>query len=75
MHGPQQFDCAQLGDFVIRRENGTPAFFFANAVDDSLMQVTQVLRGEDHLANTPRQLLVLEALEPARCRAMATCRC
>jgi glutamyl-tRNA synthetase len=47
---------------VIRRDDGTPAFFFANAVDDSLMQVTQVLRGEDHLANTPRQLLVLEAL-------------
>ena len=52
-----------IGDFVIRREDGTPAFFFANAVDDSLMQVTQVLRGEDHLANTPRQLLLLEALE------------
>lgn len=62
VHGPQQFDRAQLGDFVIRRDNGTPNFFFANAVDDSLMQVTQVLRGEDHLANTPRQLLVLEAL-------------
>ena len=63
VHGPQQFDRAQLGDFVIRRENGTPAFFFANAVDDSLMQVTQVLRGEDHLANTPRQLLLLAALD------------
>jgi len=62
VHGPQQMDCAHLGDFVIRREDGTAAFFFANAVDDSLMQVTQVLRGEDHLANTPRQLLVLEAL-------------
>ncbi|MBS0388080.1 MAG: glutamate--tRNA ligase, partial [Proteobacteria bacterium] len=55
-------DGALIGDFVIRREDGTPAFFFANAVDDSLMQVTHVLRGEDHLANTPRQLLVLEAL-------------
>jgi nondiscriminating glutamyl-tRNA synthetase len=62
VHGPQLFHCADLGDFVVRRENGTPAFFFANAVDDSLMQITQVLRGEDHLANTPRQLLVLEAL-------------
>ncbi|HLQ12655.1 MAG TPA: glutamate--tRNA ligase [Steroidobacteraceae bacterium] len=62
VHGPQQVDCAHIGDFVIRREEGTPAFFFANAVDDSLMGVTQVLRGEDHLANTPRQLLVLEAL-------------
>jgi glutamyl-tRNA synthetase len=62
VHGPQLVDAALIGDFVIRREDGTPAFFFANAVDDSLMQVTQVLRGEDHLANTPRQLLVLEAL-------------
>ncbi len=62
VHGPQLVDTALIGDFLIRRDDGTPAFFFANAVDDSLMQVTQVLRGEDHLANTPRQLLVLEAL-------------
>jgi nondiscriminating glutamyl-tRNA synthetase len=62
VHGPQRVECAHIGDFVIRREDGTPPFFFANAVDDSLMQVTQVLRGEDHLANTPRQLLVLESL-------------
>ncbi len=63
VHGPQRVDCAHIGDFVIRREDGTPPFFFANAVDDSLMQVSHVLRGEDHLANTPRQLLVLESLE------------
>jgi len=62
VHGPQSFECAHIGDFVIRREDGTPAFFYANAIDDSLMQVTQVLRGDDHLANTPRQILVLEAL-------------
>jgi len=63
VHGPQRVDCAHIGDFVIRRDDGTPPFFFANAVDDSLMQVTHVLRGEDHLANTPRQLLVLDALQ------------
>ena len=62
VHGAQSFDCAHIGDFVISREAGTPAFFYANAIDDSLMQVTQVLRGDDHLANTPRQILVLEAL-------------
>ena len=62
VHGVQHVDCAHIGDFVIRRDDGTPAFFFANAVDDSLMHVSHVLRGEDHLANTPRQLLVLEAL-------------
>jgi glutamyl-tRNA synthetase len=63
VHGPQRVDCAHIGDFVIRRDDGTPPFFFANAVDDSLMQVTHVLRGEDHLANTPRQLLVLDSLQ------------
>ncbi len=63
VHGPQHVDTALIGDFVIRRQDATPAFFFANAVDDSLMQVTHVLRGEDHLANTSRQLLVLEALD------------
>ena len=63
VRGPQRFASADIGDFVIRRADGTPQFFFANAVDDALMGITQVLRGEDHLANTPRQLLLLEALE------------
>ncbi len=50
-------------DFVIRRADGSAAFLFANAVDDALMEVTHVLRGEDHLTNTWRQLRVLEALD------------
>jgi nondiscriminating glutamyl-tRNA synthetase len=62
VHGPQRFVSGDIGDFIIRRDNGTPAFFFCNAVDDSVMGVTQVLRGDDHLTNTPRQLLVLDAL-------------
>ena len=62
VHGPQSFLSDDIGDFVIRRADGSAAFFFSNAVDDACMGVTQVLRGEDHLANTPRQLLVLEAL-------------
>ncbi len=62
VRGPQRFASDDIGDFVIRRADGTPQFFFANAVDDALMEITHVLRGEDHLANTPRQLLVLEAL-------------
>ncbi len=62
VRGEQRFDTDAIGDFVIRRADGTPAFFFSNAVDDALMEVTHVLRGEDHLANTPRQLLLLEAL-------------
>jgi nondiscriminating glutamyl-tRNA synthetase len=62
VHGPQRFSTNDIGDFIIRREDGTPAFFFCNAVDDSAMGVTQVLRGDDHLTNTPRQIMVLEAL-------------
>src|SRR5271170_6068829 len=62
VHGPQRFASDEIGDFIIRREDGTAAFFFCNAVDDSAMGVTQVLRGDDHLANTPRQLMLLDAL-------------
>jgi glutamyl-tRNA synthetase len=62
VHGPQRFESNDIGDFIICREDGTPAFFFCNAVDDSAMGVTQVLRGDDHLANTPRQIMLLDAL-------------
>src|SRR5579864_5905027 len=62
VHGPQEFASDDIGDFVVRRADGTAAFFFSNAVDDARMGVTAVLRGEDHLANTPRQLLILAAL-------------
>jgi glutamyl-tRNA synthetase len=62
VHGPQRFLSDDIGDFIIRRDNGSAAFFFCNAIDDALMGVTQVLRGDDHLTNTPRQLLVLDAL-------------
>ena len=62
VHGPQHFASNDIGDFIICREDGTPAFFFCNAVDDSAMGVTQVLRGDDHLANTPRQIMLLDAL-------------
>jgi glutamyl-tRNA synthetase len=62
VHGPRRHDCRDLGDFVLRRADGSPAFLFCNAVDDAASGVTHVLRGEDHLANTPRQLLLLDAL-------------
>ncbi|CAK0772719.1 Glutamate--tRNA ligase 2 [Gammaproteobacteria bacterium] len=62
VRGAQSFRSDDLGDFVIRRSDGSPAFLFANAVDDSLMGVTHVLRGADHLSNTPRQQLILAAL-------------
>lgn len=62
VRGPQCFTTDTIGDFIIRRADGSPAFFFCNAIDDALMGIDRVLRGEDHLANTPRQLLILEAL-------------
>ena len=62
VRGQQVFAHRDIGDFIIRRADGSPAFFFSNALDDALMGVTHVLRGEDHLANTPRQLLLLSAL-------------
>lgn len=62
VRGAQRFSAADLGDFVIRRADGSPVFFFCNAVDDAMMEITHVLRGEDHLSNTPRQILILEAL-------------
>lgn len=62
VRGTQQFLTDDIGDFIIRRADGSAAFFFCNAIDDALMGVTDVIRGEDHLANTPRQLLVLQGL-------------
>jgi glutamyl-tRNA synthetase len=62
VHGAQSFATDDIGDFVVRRADGSAAFFFSNAVDDACMGVTLALRGEDHLANTPRQLMVLDAL-------------
>jgi glutamyl-tRNA synthetase len=66
VHGPQKFAAADIGDFIVRRADGTPAFFFCNAVDDAMMGVTHVLRGDDHLTNTPRQLMLLDALQLRR---------
>jgi nondiscriminating glutamyl-tRNA synthetase len=63
VHGAQSFLSDDIGDFIIRREDGTAAFFYGNALDDALMQITHVIRGEDHLSNTPRQRLLLEALK------------
>ncbi len=62
VHGPQRVASEDIGDFLIGRADGSAAFFLSNALDDSAMGVTLVLRGDDHLANTPRQLLLLEAL-------------
>ena len=51
-----------IGDFVMVRSDGIPAYNFAVVVDDALMEISHVIRGEDHISNTPRQLLLYEAI-------------
>ncbi|MFC4323862.1 glutamate--tRNA ligase [Litchfieldia salsa] len=60
--GEISFESNGIGDYVIVKKDGTPTYNFAVAVDDHLMQITHVLRGEDHISNTPKQLMVYEAL-------------
>ncbi|MFD1776477.1 glutamate--tRNA ligase [Paenibacillus rhizophilus] len=60
--GPISFQTTEMGDFVIVKKDGIPTYNFAVAVDDHLMNITHVLRGEDHISNTPRQLMIYEAL-------------
>ena len=63
VRGQQHFSGKDIGDFIIRRADGSPAFLFANAIDDALMGITQVWRGEDHLSNTPRQIHIMRLLD------------
>jgi glutamyl-tRNA synthetase len=62
VRGPVRFASAHVPDFVIVRGNGEPLYTLVNPVDDSLMQVTHVLRGEDLLPSTPRQIVLYDAL-------------
>lgn len=62
IRGKVQFDMSLLGDFVIAKSLDTPLYNFSATVDDFLMEITHVIRGEDHLANTPKQILIQEAL-------------
>jgi glutamyl-tRNA synthetase len=68
IRGQVRFENRLADDLVIARGDGTPLYNFAVAVDDADMGITDVIRGDDHLSNTPKQLLVLEALgvEPPR---------
>ncbi len=66
VRGEVTFPAGVVGDFVILRSNGLPTYNFACAVDDGAMGISHVIRAEEHLPNTPRQLMLLEALgEPA----------
>ena len=62
IRGEPVFEHATIEDFVVARSNGTPTFILANVVDDVDMRITHVVRGEDHLPNTPKYLLLWEAL-------------
>jgi glutamyl-tRNA synthetase len=62
IHGKMHFDAGGMGDFIIVRSDGMAAYNFACVIDDHLMDITHVIRGEDHLSNTPRQILLYQAL-------------
>jgi len=59
--GELRFESDLLDDFVIMKSSGVPTFMFAGAVDDRLMKITHVIRGDDHLSNTPRQIQLFDA--------------
>ncbi|MCL6592811.1 MAG: glutamate--tRNA ligase [Alicyclobacillus sp.] len=62
VRGPMSFRAEDLGDFVLVKSNGMPTYNFQVVVDDAAMHITHVIRGEEHLSNTPRQLLLFQAL-------------
>lgn len=62
IHGEISFDTTELGDFIVAKDLNTPIFHFANVVDDMEAGVTHIIRGDDHISNTPRQILLLQAL-------------
>jgi glutamyl-tRNA synthetase len=65
VHGPVTFQNAELDDLIIMRSDGTPTYNFSVVVDDMDMGITHVIRGDDHLNNTPRQMNMLRALGAA----------
>jgi glutamyl-tRNA synthetase len=62
VHGPTRFRNEDIEDFIILRSDGTPIYNLAVVCDDIAMRITHVLRGDDHLSNTPRQILLYRAL-------------
>jgi nondiscriminating glutamyl-tRNA synthetase len=63
VRGRVEFESDGIGDFIIVKSDGIPTYNFAVVLDDALMNITHILRGEEHLSNTPRQLLLYEALD------------
>src|SRR5437899_4139019 len=71
VRGEMHFDGDLIGDFIIVKSDGYPTYQFASPVDDALMKITHVIRGEEHLSNTPYQLMLVDALGYERPRAYA----
>lgn len=63
LKGKIAINAKELDDFIIARSDGTPTYNFVVAIDDALMGVTDIIRGDDHLTNTPKQILVYKALD------------
>ena len=63
VHGPTTFSSEVIGDPILLRSDGHPAYNYAVVIDDHLMEVTHVIRGDDHISNTPRQLALYRALD------------
>src|SRR5258708_3373400 len=62
IRGDMTFDAGLIGDFIIVKSDGFPTYQFASPVDDATMKITHVIRGEEHLSNTPYQLMLIDAL-------------
>jgi nondiscriminating glutamyl-tRNA synthetase len=62
IRGEMSFDAGLIGDFIIVKSDGFPTYNFASPVDDVTMKMTHIIRGEEHLSNTPYQLMVIDAL-------------
>jgi glutamyl-tRNA synthetase/nondiscriminating glutamyl-tRNA synthetase len=62
VHGPTSFSSEVIGDPILLRSDGHPAYNYAVVIDDHLMEITHVIRGDDHISNTPRQLALYRAL-------------
>lgn len=60
--GELNFDNDLIGDFVIMKSNGTPTYNFAVVIDDMEMKISHIIRGEDHISNTPKQIMIYQAL-------------
>jgi nondiscriminating glutamyl-tRNA synthetase len=71
VRGEMRFDSNLIGDFIILKSDGYPTYQFASPVDDALMKITHVIRGEEHLSNTPYQLMLIDALGYERPEAYA----